>query len=242
MSRDYKHTAVFSTGTRPLPFWFWLFAIAAISGFAGLIYYLDQYERAKTIAQTVDAAATRDVSKGAQLHSQVQIQEQHQAPYQEQAQPQPQAQSQTQPQTQAADENKSRFDFYKLLPSLSVDIAKGVDAVKGVGVEKTVDEAKSEPAQPKPSPSLTSNPAELATSINYLLQAGSFKDFQEADRLKANLALMGIQANIEKVTLNHSEVWHRVRIGPLASEREMHKIRNRLREGNIEPITLKVKG
>ena len=54
MSRDYKHAEIFSSGTKPLPFWIWIFAAVAISGFVGLIYYLDQYERAKTIAQHVD--------------------------------------------------------------------------------------------------------------------------------------------------------------------------------------------
>jgi cell division protein FtsN len=191
MSRDYKHAEVFSPGTKPLPFWIWIFAAVAISGFVGLIYYLDQYERAKTIAQHVDAGEAKTTN-------------------QKQAQAKP------------AEETKSRFDFYKLLPKLSVDVPKSetVDRQSKTGDDKKTD---------------------VPPAFSYILQAGSFKEFHEADRLKANLALMGIQANIEKVTLNQSEVWHRVRIGPISSEREMNKIRNKLRSENIEPVALKVK-
>ena len=191
MSRDYKHAEVFSPGTKPLPFWIWIFAAVAISSFVGLIYYLDQYEQAKAIARHVDSVEAKTA-------------------IQKQAQAKP------------AEETKSRFDFYKLLPKLSVDVPKSETADRQ---SKTADDKKTD-APP---------------AFSYILQAGSFKEFHEADRLKANLALMGIQANIEKVTLNQSEVWHRVRIGPISSEREMNKIRNKLRSENIEPVALKVK-
>jgi cell division protein FtsN len=195
MSRDYKHAEVFSSGTRPMPLWMWLFAAVAISAFVGLIYYLDQYERAKAIGQHVDTTGGKPAA-GAETP------------------------------TPPAAESKSRFDFYKLLPKLSVDVDKP--------------ESTQTPAQ-KSITSPADDHSESVAPFSYILQAGSFKDFQEADRLKARLALIGVQANIEKVTLNQSEVWHRVRIGPLASEREMNRIRNRLRSENIEPIMLKVK-
>jgi len=191
MSRDYKHAEIFSSGTKPLPFWIWIFAAVAISGFVGLIYYLDQYERAKTIAQHVDPKEAKTAI-------------------------------QKEPQAKSTEETKSRFDFYKLLPKLSVDVPR----------------AGSTDSQPSKAGDQKSDPI---PAFSYILQAGSFKEFHEADRLKASLALMGIQANIEKVTLNQSEVWHRVRIGPLTSAREMNKIRNQLRTKNIEPIMLKVK-
>ena len=191
MARDYKHAEVFSPGTKPLPFWVWLFAVVAISGFVYLIYYLDQYERAKSIATHTDSEL---------------------AP----------ATKQQETKAQPADDGESRFDFYKLLPKLSVDVPKSGSS------DKEANKAGQSANVSKP-------------EFSYILQAGSFKEFQQADRLKANLALMGIQANIEKVTLNQSEVWHRVRIGPIASEREMNKIRNKLRSENIEPVALKVK-
>ncbi len=191
MARDYKHAEVFSSGTKPMPLWIWFFAAVAISGFVGLIYYLDQYERAKSVAHTVESPKAPTVT-------------------------------QQESKSETSDETESRFDFYKLLPKLSVDVPKSgsTDRQSDGAAQKEKD---SQPA------------------FSYILQAGSFKEYQQADRLKASLALMGIQANIEKVTLNQSEVWHRVRIGPIASEREMNKIRNKLRSENIEPVALKVK-
>ncbi|WP_455222981.1 hypothetical protein, partial [Kaarinaea lacus] len=136
MSRDYKHAEVFSPGTRPMPLWIWLFAVVAISAFVGLIYYLDQYERAKTIAQHVDGSqAKATISKEAQ--------------------------------EQSTGETKSRFDFYKLLPKLSVDVDKEDSKQSQTKVDKT--------------PS-TTNQTEPVSAFSFILQAGSFKDFQEADR------------------------------------------------------------
>lgn len=193
MARDYKHVEVFSPGTRPLPLWLWLFAVLAVAAFAGLIYYLDQYQKTKNLDPQVESAASGPTVK-------------------EQAG------------SSSPEASESRFDFYKLLPKLQVDVPKAEDSQ----ASSQGSDANKEPVQ--------------APTFSYILQAGSFKDFHEADRLKAGLALMGIEANIEKVTLNQSQVWHRVRIGPIKGEREMNRIRNQLRSENIEPVTLKVKG
>jgi len=133
---------------------------------------------------------------------------------------------------QKSDDNKPHFDFYKLLPKLSVDIPK-VDITKRTQPQL--------PAQQPVIQPLNTQPVNAPPLYSYVLQAGSFKEYNEADRLKANLALSGIQANIEKVVLNGSQVWHRVRVGPIRSEREMNKIRGQLRDQNIEPIMLKIK-
>ncbi|MGD8568238.1 MAG: SPOR domain-containing protein [Gammaproteobacteria bacterium] len=198
MARDYKQAEVFSPGTRPLPLWLWLFAALAISAFAGLIYLLDQYQKTKNV----------DPSIAAQVETIVDTKAVEKTPAND---------------TSTDETAKSRFDFYKLLPQLHVDIPKS-------------ENAKQSPASPA-----TDHKSQQPV-FSYILQAGSFKDFHEADRLKAKLALLGIQANIEKVTLDGSQVWHRVRIGPIDSEREMNRVRNQLRSENIEPIALKVKG
>lgn len=73
------------------------------------------------------------------------------------------------------------------------------------------------------------------------LQAGSFKNYKAADRMKAKLALMGIVSNIETTTLKDTGRWHRVRVGPFMGTREMNKVRSVMRSNDIEPITIKVK-
>ncbi len=52
---------------------------------------------------------------------------------------------------------------------------------------------------------------------------------------------MNIESQIQRVTVNDTSTWHRVRIGPFTSARKMDKVRGRLRAANIDPIVLKVK-
>jgi len=213
MSRDYRHAEVFSAGTRPLPLWLWLFAILAVSGFVGLIYYLDSYEKSKTLISEV---TDKNTNAGAA--------------------------SKSNSNAANSDKNKTSFDFYKLLPKLKVEVPKGDTSSQQSPPQLQQQLAKSSEAAPA---AITHEPIVPPTNsapiYSYILQAGSFKEYHEADRLKASLALSGIQANIEKVVLNGSDVWHRVRVGPIRSERQMNKIRDQLRHQNIEPITLKVK-
>ena len=41
-----------------------------------------------------------------------------------------------------------------------------------------------------------------------MLQMGSFRQYADADRLKASLALVGIQAEIQKVKIDNGEIFH----------------------------------
>jgi len=74
---------------------------------------------------------------------------------------------------------------------------------------------------------------------SYILQVGSFKDFADADKLKARLALMGVQAKIETVTIGSRVSWHRVRIGPSSDIDRLRKIRNQLQRHAINTVLLK---
>jgi cell division protein FtsN len=114
----------------------------------------------------------------------------------------------------------AKFDFYSILPSMEVIIPEREIAVQDKDV----------PKQPGPK-----------SKTPYILQAGSFKDPQQADRLKAGLALMGIESAIETVTIKDSGVWHRVRVGPFTNMREITRVRSRMRANKIEPILLRDK-
>ena len=75
----------------------------------------------------------------------------------------------------------------------------------------------------------------------YVLQVGSFRDFSSADRVKAELALLGIFADIQRVMLNERDVRHRVRLGPFKSINEMQDIRRRLQDNQIEFVLLELR-
>ena len=85
---------------------------------------------------------------------------------------------------------------------------------------------------------------ESANRINaseYVLQTGSFRRREEAEGLRAKLALLGIEASIQTVNVNN-DTWHRVRAGSFKSLRDINETRNRLRENNINAILVKLKG
>ena len=114
--------------------------------------------------------------------------------------------------------HKPKFDFYTILPELEVAIPE----------QDLVNESKESNSKTK-------------TSQQYILQAGSFKKFNEADKLKARLALQGIEASIQKVKINATDTWHRVRIGPLTNVSQLNKTRRRLRSLGIASIVVKNK-
>ena len=60
----------------------------------------------------------------------------------------------------------------------------------------------------------------------------------DAEQMKAQLALLGIVARVQTVTVNDA-TWHRVRAGPVASAREADDMRTRLAENGIDSLVLK---
>jgi cell division protein FtsN len=67
---------------------------------------------------------------------------------------------------------------------------------------------------------------------NIVLQAGSFKQSTEAEKMQAQLALLGISSRIQRASVE-DETWYRVRIGPIATAEELHGIQSKLREAEI---------
>lgn len=73
-----------------------------------------------------------------------------------------------------------------------------------------------------------------------LLQAGSFRSKQDADRLKAQIALLGMQANIESVTIRKDR-WYRVRLGPYADSTAAYRELNLLKSNGITAMAFSIK-
>jgi cell division protein FtsN len=76
-------------------------------------------------------------------------------------------------------------------------------------------------------------------NYSYALQAGSFRNPADADRLRAKLILMGLQVIIQPVEQQDS-VWHRVLVGPIDTRLELDRTRNRLAQANIVSIQLRM--
>ena len=82
-------------------------------------------------------------------------------------------------------------------------------------------------------------PAPETRPGTYVLQAGSYRSFTEADRIRAQLALQGIESKVQKVAVD-TDTWHRVRIGPISSLEELNRIRTRLRQADVDALVIRV--
>ncbi|MGD2112802.1 MAG: SPOR domain-containing protein, partial [Gammaproteobacteria bacterium] len=76
----------------------------------------------------------------------------------------------------------------------------------------------------------------------YFLQVGSFRNGEQADRFKAELALLGLETSIQKVTIDNKATWHRVRVGPYSDLEALNRTRRTLRERGVESTLVKVTG
>jgi len=118
---------------------------------------------------------------------------------------------------------KPRFDFYTILPEMEVVVPREEPAVV---------------PRPAPAPPQTV----LEGGDSYVLQVGSFRKHADADRLKARLALMGIEADIQKVTINNKDTYHRVRSGPYRNRSDLDRVRSQLSREGIDSIAIKLEG
>lgn len=108
---------------------------------------------------------------------------------------------------------KPRFDFYTMLSEESLE-----------------DEPQpSEPARPA---------ANAAPRAYYLLQAGSFRQREDADRRRAELLLLGLEPAIEE-SKGENGRWFRVYLGPFDSRSKMSKARSLTAAQNIDTLLLK---
>ena len=90
-------------------------------------------------------------------------------------------------------------------------------------------------AKPAAAPAQTAN---TAPSGSWMIQAGAYSTFDDADRVRAKLAIMGIRARVEAGVSNNKPI-HRVRIGPLLSKSVAENLNRQLSENNIPALLLK---
>jgi cell division protein FtsN len=112
-------------------------------------------------------------------------------------------------------EATGRFEFYEMLPDAEVEVPDQPEAAGPVG------------------------PPPVSMPGTYVVQAGAFPNFAEADKVKARLALLGVVSEIQAADANGT-TFHRVRIGPLDDLDELNRLRARLRQNGIEYLVIPV--
>jgi len=162
----------------------------------------------------------------------------------------------------AAQSDKPRFDFYKILPGVEepkvqaeakkspdravIDQAKSGAADKAPpkvadkAVEKATDKAAEKTAEKTADKVATAAPTTAAKlPERFWLQAGSFTSESDAENLKARLAFAGWQASVQQGTVPDKGMRYRVRLGPYDNTDELNRIRNDLTRSGFDVAVIK---
>ncbi len=122
----------------------------------------------------------------------------------------------------STEKKEPKFNFYTILPELEVLIPEN------------------ETRPPEVKNTAISNNKTSGIKKQYVLQVGSFQSLSDAEKLKANLAFLGLEANIQHVTVNR-QAWHRVRTGPYQNKQQLYKNQKLLKKNNIPAISMELK-
>ena len=110
-----------------------------------------------------------------------------------------------------------KYDFYEMLPNFEVVVPE-----KDKDVKRDL-----------------SATARIERQGVYVLQAGSYRNEADAERVRAQLALQGIDAKVQRVAVD-ADVWHRVRIGPVSKLDELNLLRKQLQAADVDALVIRI--
>jgi len=73
----------------------------------------------------------------------------------------------------------------------------------------------------------------------YVLQAGSYRNEADAERVAKQLSLSGIEAKVQRVAVD-ADVWHRVRVGPISDLAALNRVRKQLKDADVDALVIRV--
>lgn len=117
--------------------------------------------------------------------------------------------------TDGADTAADRYDFYDGLPKFEMVVPEKEHGTR-------VDAA-----------------AKVERPGTYFLQAGSYRNVEDANRIQAQLARENISANVQRVALD-ADVWYRIRIGPIKDLDQLNRLRQQLQAAEIVSLVIRV--
>ncbi|WP_119393698.1 SPOR domain-containing protein [Salinibius halmophilus] len=114
-------------------------------------------------------------------------------------------------------ERDIELSFYQVLKDEEVDVNK-------IQVTNTTSATEAKPADTR----------------KWLVQAGSFRNQADADRMRAELLLNGLtETTVDAINTDNGE-WFRVVVGPLDNRSRANSVKDRLVELDIQPLTRRV--
>jgi cell division protein FtsN len=225
MARDYKHrgqqNAYGRTGSRkrgeqrkrPNILGRWLLVFVLLAAFIGALNMIRQMIPAllsgKTSADVVASAEQAIAKKTETINLPGVVAEKTVAAVttktEDKAKAKPAAAEPEQPE-------EPHFDFYTILPQAETVVPD--HEIKSRAREQLVGKAK---------------------AAQYLMQAGSFRNTQEAEQQKAKLAGLGIQSRVEAAKIGNV-LWYRVKFGPYDSAASVSSTKDLLQKNGISVV------
>ena len=148
-------------------------------------------------------------------------------------------QAKTTQQQQKKSSVEPTFDFYTLLPETEVVVEK----------PKTIANQPQKPIVSSPPEEISAPPEQTqqaateapADDVSFMIQVGSFKKLEDADGFRARLAFLGIESKVQTVTIDNTDTWHRVQVGPVVGRSKADALQKQLRDNNIDSLLLRAK-
>jgi cell division protein FtsN len=133
---------------------------------------------------------------------------------------------------------KKSFDFYSVLPEMEVVIPDAELSAKAKAEQARQALAASQAqAQPAGTPAGAAPPALTESGGGYMLLAGSYNDAHAADEAKARLAMLGLVAKVQPVTIN-GKTWNRILLGPYADASATEAAKKALADNGVKAIPI----
>ncbi|SFB59544.1 Cell division protein FtsN [Pseudomonas sp. NFIX10] len=144
---------------------------------------------------------------------------------------------------------KPKYDFYTLLPESEVIVPPDAVPEKTLPTPQVpttpvtpaeaakIDTARAQAAlagiTPPPAP-----PVQKAAPVTkFFLQAGSFRKEADADKVRAQIILLGQSVAVESGTVK-DETWYRVLVGPFSNREELTKAQKQLAGSGFSNLLL----
>ncbi len=144
---------------------------------------------------------------------------------------------------------KPKYDFYTLLPESEVIVPPEAVPEKTLPTPQVpttpvtpaeaakIDTARAQAAlagiTPPPAP-----PVQKAAPVTkFFLQAGSFRKEADADKVRAQIILLGQSVSVESGTVK-DETWYRVLVGPFSNREELTKAQKQLAGSGFSNLLL----
>jgi len=133
---------------------------------------------------------------------------------------------------------KKSFDFYSVLPEMEVVIPDAELSAKARAEQQRQQAAMAQSQTANTNATTPAPPASTEGGGRYVLLAGSYGDPKAADEAKAKLALLGVVAKVQSITIN-GKTWNRVMVGPYANASDTEAAKKSLADNGVKAIPMK---